>query len=59
MILQPVVGSDRGEEAVPPASEAWLYQNPEALADVRRGLQEAAEGKAVVSESFAKYADEE
>ncbi|HWN43707.1 MAG TPA: hypothetical protein VNW71_15880 [Thermoanaerobaculia bacterium] len=42
-----------------PASEAWLYRNPEALASVRRGLQEAAEGKAVFVGSFAQYADEE
>lgn len=28
-----------------PSSEAWLYRNPEALAKVRQGLQEAAEGK--------------
>lgn len=28
-----------------PSSEAWLYRNPEAIAKVRQGLQEAAEGK--------------
>ncbi|MFL6196065.1 MAG: hypothetical protein ACJ75H_17935 [Thermoanaerobaculia bacterium] len=38
--------------------EAWLYRNPEALAVVRRGLQESAEGKAVFIGSFASYADE-
>jgi hypothetical protein len=42
-----------------PASEAWLYRNPEALAAVRQGLQEAAEGKTVYLGSFASYADEE
>jgi hypothetical protein len=42
-----------------PASEAWLYRNPEALATVRRGIQEAAEGKTVSAGSFASYADEE
>jgi hypothetical protein len=42
-----------------PASEAWLYRNPEAIAAVRRGLQEAAEGKTVSLGSFASYADEE
>lgn len=42
-----------------PASEAWLYRNPEALAAVRRGLQEAAEGKTVSLGSFASYAAEE
>jgi hypothetical protein len=28
-----------------PASEAWLFNNPKALASVRRGLSEAAKGK--------------
>jgi hypothetical protein len=42
-----------------PASEAWLYRNPEALAAVRRGLQEAAEGKTIFLGSFKSYADEE
>lgn len=28
-----------------PEREAWLYQNPEALASVKRGLKDAAEGK--------------
>ena len=28
-----------------PASEAWLFQNKEAIASVRRGLADAAKGK--------------
>jgi len=28
-----------------PASEAWLFNNPDALASVRRGLSDAAQGK--------------
>ena len=28
-----------------PASEAWLFNNPDALASVRRGLFDAARGK--------------
>jgi len=28
-----------------PEKEAWLYQNPESLASVKRGLKDAAEGK--------------
>lgn len=28
-----------------PEQESWLYQNPKALASVKRGLKDAAEGK--------------
>ncbi len=28
-----------------PASEAWLFRNPEALASIKRGLTDAAEGR--------------
>lgn len=28
-----------------PAYEAWLFNNPEALASVKRGLKDAAQGK--------------
>jgi hypothetical protein len=42
-----------------PLHEAWLYRDPEALASVRRGLQQAATGKVRQLESFAKYADDE
>jgi hypothetical protein len=41
-----------------PASEMWLYENPEALASVKQGLRESAEGKTVYLGSFAKYAKE-
>ncbi len=42
-----------------PLHEAWLYRNPQALASVRRGLQQAAQGKVRQLESFAKHADDE
>lgn len=41
-----------------PASEAWLYENPEALARVKQGLKESAEGKTVYRGSFARHARE-
>jgi hypothetical protein len=41
-----------------PASEMWLYENPQALASVKRGLRESAEGKTVYRSSFAKHAKE-
>jgi hypothetical protein len=41
-----------------PASETWLYENPRALASVKQGLRESAEGKSVGRGSFAKYARE-
>jgi len=28
-----------------PASEAWLFNNPDAIASVRRGLSDAAQGR--------------
>lgn len=34
-------------QVIIPAHEAWLYQNPEALASVKRGLKDAAQGKVV------------
>jgi hypothetical protein len=37
VLLQPIVEI--------PASELWLYQNPEAINDVREGLRDAAQGK--------------
>jgi hypothetical protein len=39
-----------------PASEAWLFRNPEAIAAVRRGLEDAAQGRLIDRGSFAKYA---
>ena len=39
-----------------PASEMWLYENPQALASVKQGLRESAEGKSVYRGSFAKHA---
>jgi hypothetical protein len=50
LILDPV-------KAVP-ASEMWLYENTQALASVKQGLRESAEGKSVYRGSFAKYAQE-
>jgi len=41
-----------------PVSEMWLYENAEALARVKQGLRESAEGKTVYLGSFAKYAKE-
>ena len=41
-----------------PASEAWLFENPSALASVKQGLRESAEGKRIYRGSFAKHATE-
>jgi hypothetical protein len=38
-----------------PVSEAWLFENPQALASVKQGLKESAEGKTRYRGSFAKY----
>jgi hypothetical protein len=42
-----------------PASEAWLFRNRKALDSLRRGLREAAEGKAKPAGSFAGFAADE
>ena len=42
-----------------PVREMWLYRNPVALAKVREGLAEAAEGDLHDLGSFAKFADDE
>ncbi len=41
-----------------PAREAWLFKNKDALASVRQGLKESAEGKGRYIGSFARYARE-
>jgi|GEM_PF-6672479 len=41
-----------------PPEEAWVHENPEALASLRRGIQEAAEGRGRVI-SFLEHADVE
>jgi len=40
-----------------PERERWLFANPEALASVKQGLKESAEGKGKYLGSFAQYAD--
>ena len=40
-----------------PERERWLFENPEALASVKQGLKESAEGKGKYLGSFAQYAD--
>jgi len=42
-----------------PVREMWLYRNPVALAKVREGLAQAAEGDFHDLGSFAKFADDE
>ena len=42
-----------------PLSEAWLYEDPQALQSVKRGLQEAEEGKLAARGSFRQFAEDE
>ena len=42
-----------------PAKEKWLFDNPGALASVRRGLVDAKAGRLKPIGSFAKYAKED
>ena len=38
-----------------PASELWVFQNPEVLASLSKGIAEAKSGKVTKRGSFAKY----
>lgn len=40
-----------------PEDEAWLWQNPEALAMVMQGIEESKAGKGRYLGSFAEFAD--
>jgi hypothetical protein len=44
------------ESSVSSEYEEWLYNNPEALADVKRGLADSAAGRGVKM-SFLEFAD--
>ena len=42
-----------------PAREKWLFDNPEALASVKRGISDAKSGRVKSLRSFAKFVDED
>lgn len=42
-----------------PAREKWLYDNPEALSSVKRGIADAKAGRVKSLGSFAKFVDED
>jgi hypothetical protein len=41
-----------------PVSEVWLFRNRKAIDSVRRGLEEAAAGKAKSGGTFAQFAED-
>ncbi|MDX2437612.1 MAG: hypothetical protein QNL88_11245 [Acidobacteriota bacterium] len=41
-----------------PATEKWLFENPDARESVRRGLDDADQGRVADRGSFAQYGDE-
>lgn len=40
-----------------PAREAWLFENPDAIGRVRRGLTDAAEGRTTARGDFSSFID--
>ena len=38
-----------------PSSEAWVYQNPEVIGKIRKGLEEAGEGKTEKVDDLEKF----
>lgn len=42
-----------------PERERWLYENPEALERVRKGLEQSKRGEAEYLGDFSKYVEEE
>jgi len=51
IVLDPV-------QTIPP-EEAWLWENPEALASLERGLADAAAGRVVDGGDFSAYLEED
>ncbi len=49
LVLEPVVAVHE--------REAWLYRNPDALASVRRGIEQSKRGKGKYLGPFAEFAD--
>lgn len=42
-----------------PANEKWLFENPQALEKVKKGLKDSAAGKVKSRGSFSKYIDDD
>jgi len=40
-----------------PSSEAWVYQNPEVIGKIRKGLEEAGEGKTEKVKDLEQFLD--
>jgi len=41
-----------------PAKEKWLFDNPKALAQVKQGLKDSAEGRLYDKGSFSQYLED-
>lgn len=41
-----------------PPHESWIYENPEVISSINKGLKEAGEGRVAERPSFAEFADD-
>jgi hypothetical protein len=51
--------SDKRQRGTDNEREAWLFYSPDALASVRKGIEQSARGEGTSLGSFAQYLDDD